>query len=117
MGDKTGSWGARPVSAVTPVVPARLKEGVPQLRGPSGAPLGRNADIVSGFGSTAVSLPAWSGRARLFVAALRLRHPAERLLEARESELPGQRALFMSSFMSSPHSGPPYLYRYTRSVL
>jgi hypothetical protein len=27
--------------------------------------------------------------------------------------LPGQRALFMSS----PHSGPPYLYRHTRSVL
>jgi len=77
MGEKAGSWGASPVSAVAAVAPTRRKEGVHQLRGPPGAPLGRNADI---FGLTAVSLPARSGRPLLFVAALRLLDPAERLL-------------------------------------
>jgi hypothetical protein len=108
MGEKTVSSGAKPVLAVPAVVRTRLEEGVHQLRSPPGAPLGRDGRR---FG---VSVAVRSGRPRLLAAALRLLYPDERLLEAREGELPGQRALFMPS---SPHSGPPNLYRHTRNVL
>lgn len=83
MGQKTVFFGREARLAVLAVARTRLKECVHQLRSPPGTPLGRDGRR---FG---VSVAVRSGRPRLFGAALRLLHPDERLLEAREGKLPG----------------------------